>query len=338
MTSQNNELLITGPCSAESRTQVLRSAEAIQSICPDSIFRAGIWKPRTKPNSFEGVGAIGLEWLKEVKERYNLKTATEVATPYHVEECLKHDIDIMWIGARSTGNPFSVQAIADALQGTEQTIMVKNPMHADLPLWVGAFERLERAGIKNPIGIHRGFHRTIKSPLRNEPEWDLLSNFRALMPATKIICDVSHIAGDSVLVPLIAETAVKHHVDGLMIETHPNPTAALSDSKQQLTPKELETLLDCVFRSSPHLHSLRTEIDQTDAHLISLLSHRMKISQKIALFKHQHKLDLLQPERWEKVKLSNEALAKKYELNSTFIGELYELIHQASLNAQKQMR
>ena len=337
MIVSNNQLLVAGPCSAESRSQVLSVAKSVQSVIPDGIFRAGIWKPRTKPGSFEGVGTRGLQWLKEVKEQYKLKTATEVATPYHVEECLKHDVDVLWIGARSTGNPFSVQAIADSLKGTDKTVMIKNPMHTDLQLWIGAFERLEKAGIKNTVAIHRGFHGTAQSALRNEPEWNVLSDFRALMPNTKVICDASHIAGDSVLVPLIAQTAMKHQLDGLMIETHPNPTSALSDSKQQLTPQELETLLQFVFKPIQSLTSLRKEIDQTDNHLISLLAHRMNVSQKIALSKRHSKLEPLQPERWKAVQQNNRKLAHQYELDVQFVHKLYELIHQASINEQKRI-
>lgn len=337
MNIPNDQYIIAGPCSAESREQVLNTAAAIHSIHNDSIFRAGIWKPRTKPNSFDGVGVKGLQWLKEVKEQYQLKTATEVASPYHVEECLKNDVDVLWIGARSTGNPFSVQAIADALRGTDQLVMVKNPIHADVNLWIGAFERLEKNGIKNAVGIHRGFHYDGLSSFRNEPKWDVLSQFRSLMPQTKLICDVSHIAGNSMLVPMVAEQAMQQNVDGLMIETHQSPDQALSDAKQQVKPEELKKLLNWIYRSIYELDSLRKEIDQTDDQLIALLGRRMKIAQKIAHSKKQHELDSLQPERWKKVQYNNKSLAHKYELNSQFVHQLYELIHRESLQVQNKL-
>lgn len=338
MNIPNDQLLIAGPCSAESREQVLDTAAAIHSIHSGSIFRAGIWKPRTNPNSFEGVGVKGLQWLKEVKERYQLKTATEVASPYHVEACLKNEVDIMWIGARSTGNPFSVQGIADALKGTDQIVMVKNPIHADVKLWVGAFERLEKNGIKNVMGIHRGFHHDGPSFYRNEPKWDTLAQFRSLMPKTKVICDVSHIAGDSILVPMVAEQAMQYNLNGLMIETHPRPDSALSDAKQQIKPEELKKLLNCIYRSIQELDSLREEIDQTDDQLIALLGRRMKIAQQIAHSKKQHQLDPFQPERWEKVQCNNKSLAHKYEVNTKFIHQLYELIHKESLQVQNGLK
>lgn len=332
-----NQMLIAGPCSAESENQVMDTARQIHAIDPSIIYRAGIWKPRTKPGSFEGVGSKGLSWLKEVKDQYGLRTSTEVATPAHVEACLEHDIDILWIGARTTVNPFSVQEIADALRGSNKTIMVKNPIHADIHLWIGAFERLEKAGVTNTIGIHRGFHPAYKGILRNEPHWDLVDQFRELMPEKKIICDPSHISGDSLLVPSISEMAVKRNLDGLMIETHRDPSVALSDKNQQLRPNQLLALLDYLYGSSQDLLELREEINQTDEHLISLLARRMSIAQKIALSKRRDQLEILQPDRWGVVRDQNEKLASKYELDPLFVKGLYEMIHEASINQQKRL-
>jgi chorismate mutase len=332
-----NKTIIAGPCSAESSDQVMETARQIHAIDPAIIYRAGIWKPRTKPGSFEGVGSIGLSWLQEVKNTYGLKTATEVANPAHVEACLEHDIDILWIGARTTVNPFSVQAIADALRGSDKTIMVKNPIHADIQLWVGAFERLDKAGIKNTVGIHRGFHSGNNGILRNEPNWSALDQFSEMLPEKKIICDPSHIAGDSLLVPSISEMAMKRSMHGLMIETHRDPSVALSDKHQQLRPNQLVALLDYLFGTSQDLIELREEIDQTDEHLISLLARRMSIAQKIALSKRRDQLEIIQPDRWANVRSRNEKLADRHKLDPLFIDGLYEMIHEASIDQQKRL-
>lgn len=330
--------MIAGPCSAETQQQVLTTAERISKIDSSIIYRAGIWKPRTNPDSFQGIGNIGLEWLQEVKSTYGLKTATEIATPEHAEACLKAGIDVLWIGARTTVNPFSVQSIADALEGVDVPVMVKNPIHSDIQLWMGAFERLRKAGITQLSGIHRGFHHPGNPLFRNEPKWELVDQFKEIAPEIPVLCDPSHITGNSLLVPTIAEEAVKRNFDGLMIETHNRPTTALSDKAQQLRPKQLKALVNYLYSPSQDLSDLRQEIDQTDEHLISLLARRMSISRKIALSKRKDEIEIIQPDRWKKVQEKNAELAKNHELNSTFVNELYELIHEASIEQQRLLR
>lgn len=333
-----HQTMIAGPCSAETQQQVLTTAERISKIDSSIIYRAGIWKPRTNPDSFQGIGNIGLEWLQEVKATYGLKTATEIATPEHAEACLKAGIDVLWIGARTTVNPFSVQAIADALEGVDVPVMVKNPIHSDIQLWIGAFERLKKAGITQLSAIHRGFHHPENPLFRNVPKWELVDQFKKVAPEIPIICDPSHITGNSLLVPTIAEEAVKRNFDGLMIETHNRPTTALSDKAQQLRPKQLKALVNYLYSPSQDLSDLRQEIDQTDEHLISLLARRMSISGKIALSKRKDEIEIIQPDRWKKVQEKNAELAKNHELNSTFVNELYELIHEASIEQQRMLR
>lgn len=333
-----HQTMIAGPCSAETQQQVLTTAERISKIDSSIIYRAGIWKPRTNPDSFQGIGNIGLEWLQEVKATYGLKTATEIATPEHAEACLKAGIDVLWIGARTTVNPFSVQAIADALEGVDVPVMVKNPIHSDIQLWIGAFERLKKAGITQLSAIHRGFHHPENPLFRNVPKWELVDQFKKVAPEIPIICDPSHITGNSLLVPTIAEEAVKRNFDGLMIETHNRPTTALSDKAQQLRPKQLKALVNYLYSPSQDLSDLRQEIDQTDEHLISLLARRMSISRKIALSKRKDEIEIIQPDRWKKVQEKNAELAKNHELNSTFVNELYELIHEASIEQQRMLR
>ena len=235
--------LISGPCSAESESQMLQIAKQISEYFPNNIFRAGIWKPRTRPNSFEGVGDVGLKWMQSVKEETGMLTATEVANAFHVEKCLKHNIDILWIGARTVVNPFSVQEIADALKGTDIPVFIKNPINPDLQLWIGALERINNAGIKKIAAIHRGFHSFEKMPFRNDPKWELVIELKSLCPQLPIFCDPSHICGNTELLPYVAQKALDLAMDGLMIESHFNPKIALSDSKQQITPSLLFELL-----------------------------------------------------------------------------------------------
>lgn len=330
-------LIIAGPCSAETPEQVMQTAQSIAEISSDIIYRAGIWKPRTKPNSFEGVGEIGLKWLQEVKKETGLKTATEVATAEHVESCLKSGIDVLWIGARTTVNPFAVQAIADALHGTNIPVFIKNPMHGDVKLWAGAFERIQRAGISETVGIHRGFHAP-SALLRNPPHWELVDQFRALMPEVKVICDPSHISGNALIVPSISEQAVKRKADGLMIETHCSPETALSDKDQQLRPDQLKTLLGYLFGFSQEIQELRSEIDQTDEQLIALLGRRMEIAEKIAREKENRDIPILQSGRWSQAQERNRDLAKTYSIDPDFVHSLYEIIHRASIQHQELMQ
>src|SRR5262245_9652656 len=236
-------VIISGPCSAESESQVLTTAKAITGIYSSIIFRAGIWKPRTRPNSFEGVGVDGLRWLQSVKKETGMKVTTEVANAKHVEDCLKHSIDILWIGARTTVSPFAVQEIADALKGVDIPVMIKNPVNPDLQLWIGAIERFHQAGINKVAAIHRGFHSFEQSPFRNNPNWQIPVELKLTFPNLPLICDPSHICGNTELIPYISQKALDMDMDGLMIEAHMMPSIAKSDAKQQLTPAQLKELL-----------------------------------------------------------------------------------------------
>ncbi|MCH2223870.1 MAG: bifunctional 3-deoxy-7-phosphoheptulonate synthase/chorismate mutase type II [Crocinitomicaceae bacterium] len=330
-----NKCIIAGPCSAESREQVVSTAKSLAKIDSSIIYRAGIWKPRTSPGSFEGIGHKGLSWLKEVKETTGLKTATEVATPKHIEACLENDIDVLWIGARTTVNPFAIQELAEALRGTNKEILIKNPIHLDIKLWVGAFERMERCSVKNTKAIHRGFSDGSSGIYRNSPHWEQLKTFNNLIPEKDIICDPSHISGNALLVPSIAEKASKLNLNGLMIETHHDPSNALSDAKQQIKPEQLELLLNYLYEIPSELKMLRSEIDQTDEHLIELLARRMDISKKIAEVKHSNKLEIHQPNRWKSLQQRNKDIANNNQLDPAFIHTLYEIIHEASISTQK---
>ena len=333
--------LIAGPCSAESEHQMLTIAQELDGIA--DVFRAGVWKPRTSPNSFEGVGNKGLSWLKSVKQQTTLKVATEVATAKHVEDCLNAEIDILWIGARTTVNPFYVQEIAEALKGVDITVFVKNPIHPEFGLWLGAFERLNKMGIKNLAAIHRGFYSYEKSVFRNDPKWELPIKLREEFPHLPIICDPSHIAGKAALVEDIAQTAMDLNLDGLMIETHNHPTNALSDADQQLTPNKLKNLLqnlvlrdtklrDEVFKEQ--LLDFRNNIDVLDYQIIKLLNGRKNIVEAIANFKNENKLTIFQIERWFEILKTRKEVANNLGLDTQMIAEIFELIHKYSILTQ----
>ncbi|MDA7768373.1 bifunctional 3-deoxy-7-phosphoheptulonate synthase/chorismate mutase type II, partial [Flavobacteriales bacterium] len=298
-------LVIAGPCSAESREQVLTTAKGL--VNKATVFRAGIWKPRTRPNSFEGVGEKALPWLNDVKAETGLQVATEVATAQHVEACLKANIDILWIGARTTVNPFYVQEIAEALKGVDISVMVKNPLHPELSLWMGALERLNQVGINRLSAIHRGFFTLEKSAFRNEPKWELPIKLKRLAPDLPIICDPSHISGSPQMLAEVSQTAMDLNMDGLMIETHYNPSLALSDAQQQITPEKLGELLDnLILRSSTHpnaqfrsaLNKLRMEIDSIDKKLVEIVGQRTEIVKEIGRYKKENAVTILQIERW----------------------------------------
>ena len=279
--------VISGPCSAESESQVLAIANQNKSYT--DVFRAGLWKPRTSPSSFEGVGSQGLKWLQKVREKTGLSVATEVATPKHVEYCLEASIDMLWIGARTTVNPFYVQEIAEALKGVDIPVLVKNPVHPEIGLWIGALERFNKAGISKLSAIHRGFHNYKNSVYRNDPKWELPIKLRERVIDMPIICDPSHIAGKAELVEDIAQTAIDMNFDGLMIETHINPTKALSDADQQILPSQLNSILQkLVLKSSKlrdqkfrnELRVLRDKIDVLDKEIIALFQIRKEIVEK----------------------------------------------------------
>lgn len=337
-------LLIAGPCSAESEEQLLETARKLLATKRISAFRAGIWKPRTRPNMFEGVGEVGLEWLQTVKRETGLRTATEVASPEHVEQALKYGVDMLWLGARTSANPFSVQAIADALQGTDVAVLVKNPVNPDVQLWLGALERISRAGITRLAAIHRGFSSHEKSVFRNAPMWSIPIELKATCPNLPIICDPSHICGATELIPMIAQKALDLDMDGLMVESHNNPSCARSDAKQQLTPSQYEQMIHgLMLRSTTPmatpdagdlLNQLRKEIDMLDDEMIQRLSLRMKVVAKIAEYKKEHSITVLQMNRWSDIVYQRVQLGQAMGLSEEFMKKMFDLIHQESINKQ----
>lgn len=335
-------LIIAGPCSAESEEQVMNTAMAItgENI---HILRVGIWKPRTRPNTFEGVGSIGLDWAKKAAKAINRPVAVEVANPHHVEECLKKGIDILWIGARTTANPFSVQALADALKGVDIPVMVKNPVNPELDLWIGALERISNAGVTRLAAIHRGFSTIDKSKYRNKPKWEIPIELKRLIPDVPIICDPSHICGNRELLLTVAQQAIDLDFDGLMIETHIDPKSALSDAKQQITPNELDSLLRRIVYKKPfsddesfyhELEKLRADIDMFDNQLLDILSRRMEVSKKIGIIKEKSKITIYQQSRWDEIVNNRIKMGMSYELSEEFILNIYQSIHQESISRQ----
>lgn len=337
-------LLISGPCSAETEEQVLATAHALknQNI---SVFRAGIWKPRTRPNTFEGVGAEGLKWLTKVKQETGLKVATEVANAKHTYEALKHNIDVLWIGARTTVNPFAVQEIADALQGVDIPVFVKNPINPDLELWIGALERLNKAGITKLGAVHRGFSSYGDSAFRNAPNWQIPIELKRRFPELLIINDPSHIGGKRELIQGLSQKAMDLDFDGLMIEVHPNPDEAWSDAKQQLTPAQFEEVIkSLIIRSKgdtkeeqSKLCGLRKKIDYFDQELIEILEARMKVANEIGEFKRDNDMIVLQNNRWGEVIEQSIILGKTKGLSPEFVSKIFKAIHQESINNQTEI-
>ncbi|HRO40552.1 MAG TPA: chorismate mutase [Flavobacteriales bacterium] len=336
-------LLIAGPCSAESHGQVLATAEGIARNAPQvKVFRAGVWKPRTRPGGFEGIGEQALPWLAEVKERYGLLTITEVATPQHVEAALRGGVDMLWVGARTTPNPFSVQAIADALAGVDIPVFVKNPVNPDLQLWTGALERLFNAGLTRVAAIHRGFHWFGRSPYRNHPMWELPVRLKAAFPELEMIGDPSHIAGERSLLHGIAQQALDLNFSGLMIEAHHSPAEAKSDAAQQLDPAAMAQLLNSLsFRRSSADGPLRDElqehrdlIDRLDEEILQKMAARMEISGRIGAFKQAHNIAILQPGRWRRIMQAQHALAKELGLSPSFVQALMDAVHDESIRKQ----
>ena len=335
-------IIIAGPCSAESESQMLETAKRIkESNAEVPIFRAGIWKPRTKPNGFEGVGTIGLGWLKKVKQEYGFKTATEVANAHHVTAALEADVDILWIGARSTVNPFTVQEIAEALRGTDKPVFVKNPVNPDLALWIGALERLLGQDVKNLGVIHRGFSTYQKTKYRNIPNWQIALDFKNQYPNIPMLVDPSHICGNRTGLAGIAQEAMNVGYEGMIIESHCNPDEAWSDASQQITPEVLAELINnlqirnsdiSVFDDEMGRH--RTLISDLDFNLIELLSQRMKISEKIGTLKKENNIAIFQPERWKII--TEYALQKADEtgMSSEFIEKVFKAIHEESIEVQ----
>ncbi len=336
-------LLIAGPCSAESREQMLDTARGIRQYAPQvRALRAGIWKPRTRPETFEGLGEPALEWLVEAGKETGLLTMTEVANAQHVEACLKAGVNMLWIGARTTPNPFSVQEIADALKGVDIPVFVKNPINPDLQLWVGALERLARAGITRLAAIHRGFSWFERTPYRNSPMWEFPIRLKAAFPGLELLCDPSHVAGTRSRVAEVAQQALDLNFSGLMVETHRDPAHALSDAEQQLDPQALGHLVDSlIFRqrtadalSSDHLQQLRDLIDQLDEEILQKLGARMDITERIGEHKQEHNVAILQPERWERIMLRQLRLAEGLGLDPAFVEAFMNTIHQESIRRQ----
>ncbi|WP_341660519.1 bifunctional 3-deoxy-7-phosphoheptulonate synthase/chorismate mutase type II [Blattabacterium cuenoti] len=341
----NHPFIISGPCSAESEQQILETAKRLNSSYVQG-FRAGIWKPRTKPNNFEGIGKKGLEWLHKVKKSTGLMVATEIANAEHVKLAISFGIDILWIGARSTTSPFTIQEIADALEKeNNKIILVKNPIHPDIELWIGALERLSGKGIRKLGVIHRGFYTYKNSKYRNQPNWNLLLNFRTLLPRIPILCDPSHICGKKEGILDIAKKAYHFQYEGLMIESHCDPDQAWSDAQQQITPENLLEMLKTLTyieksdeKSKRSLDSFRILIDELDENIIALLAERMNISKKLGTFKKSSDIAIFQPSRWKDIMNKSINFGKSLGISEKFLEEIFQLLHQESIKIQNQIR
>jgi chorismate mutase len=344
--SKDKPFIMAGPCSAESEYQVLSTARALKKRGVD-LFRAGLWKPRTRPNNFEGVGTVGLPWLKKVKDEIKLPVTTEVANARHVELALEFEIDVLWLGARTTTNPFSVQDIADALSGVDVPVIIKNPINPDMKLWLGAVERIQRAGVRNIAVIHRGFNFFNNKKYRNSPLWEIPIEFRSLMPDIKMICDVSHIGGNREILGELAQQAMDLYYDGLMIEVHPKPDQALSDAKQQITPLQFERLIKNIIlrreilEESGHqkeIKLIRNHIDELDEHLIQLLGKRMVYAEEIGTIKRENDIPILQSVRWNQILEQAYGRGTKYGLSNEFVEIMNRQLEKFSSNgAQKRL-
>jgi len=338
-------LFISGPCSAESKTQLLDTCRQLKEI-GIPLFRAGVWKPRTRPNSFEGYGIKALPWLEEVQEELQTPFCVEIASPEHIELSLKHNIKIFWLGARTTVNPFNVQDIADALKGTDYPVLIKNPVNPDLALWIGAIERIYNAGIKKIVAIHRGFSTFQKSKYRNLPMWQIPIELKTIFPDLTIICDPSHMGGKRELILPLSQKALDLNYDGLIIESHIHPHEALSDAEQQVTPMQLSAILaqlkirknsnsDPIFNN--HLEDLRNKIDDLDQELVELLASRMNLVEQVGEYKKENNVTIFQIERWDEIFKTRPEWGSKMQLNKDFIAEIYKLIHVESIRKQTEV-
>ncbi len=333
--------LIAGPCSAETEGQVMSIAKDLAAQGNISLFRSGIWKPRTRPGMFEGVGSEGLKWLKRVKEETGLKTTVEVANAHHVYEALKFGVDVLWIGARTTVNPFSVQEIADALRGCDIPVMIKNPINPDLELWMGAFERLHKVGITRLAAIHRGFSSAAKSAYRNVPHFEIAIELMRRMPNLPIIGDNSHICGNRHMLQEVAQEMMDLNFDGLITEVHCNPDEAWSDAKQQITPERYKQMMsEIVIRAEKdagfleNIESLRVQIDAIDNEMMNMLQKRMSMAQDIGRYKKRNNISILQPERWNEILNSAVQKGRSRDLSDEFVIQLLSAIHQESIRHQ----
>ncbi len=338
-------MVIAGPCSAETEDQVMQIAQQLKDS-DVSVFRAGIWKPRTRPGGFEGVGAIGLKWMQKAKAATGLLLATEVANAAHVKLAIEHDIDILWIGARTTVNPFAVQEIADAVKGTDKIVLVKNPVNPDLSLWIGAIERIHNAGITKLGAIHRGFSTYEKTIYRNIPEWQIAIELQSRYPNLPIFCDPSHITGNREMILEVSQQALDLSYDGLMIETHIDPENAWSDAAQQVTPTKLKEIFkDLRIRKlttdadgyNEEMQKLRRDIDFTDAKLFDLLGSRMQIAEKMGALKNEENIAILQSHRWNAVLKSMLTMGEARGLSQDFVERIFKAIHQESITHQGKM-
>lgn len=333
--------IIAGPCSAETRSQTLHTAREL-AAAGVTAYRAGLWKPRTKPGGFEGVGAVGLEWLREVKETTGMAVSTEVATPAHVESALNAGIDFIWIGARTTANPFAVQEIADALKGADIPVWVKNPAAPDLELWIGAIERLRLAGVNQIGAIHRGFSSYAPDIYRNDPLWRIPIELRRRMPGLPVISDPSHIGGKRELIASISQQALDMGFNGLIIESHIDPDSARSDRAQQVTPSQLKQILDRLivrsdYTTTENIDLLRRKIDRIDNEILEALSRRMAVSREIGQYKKEHGMSALQTHRYDTILQSRVEAGRRMQLSPEFIKNIVEAIHQESVAQQIQI-
>jgi len=339
-------IVISGPCSAESEEQVLASCKGVAASGKVDILRAGIWKPRTRPNTFEGIGSVGLGWLKKASEETGLPCCVEVANAKHVFEALRMRVDILWLGARTTVNPFAVQEIAEALEGVDIPVMVKNPINPDLALWMGGLERLHAKGLKKLAAVHRGFNVPNSAPYRNRPMWSIPIELKNKIPGIQVVCDPSHIAGNRELIAPLSQKALDLNMDGLMIESHINPSVALSDAKQQVKPEALteilnslvirqETSSDPIFNSK--LSALREDIDNLDKDLVALLAKRMEVARQIGQFKKENDIQILQAGRWEEITATRKAEGVAGNLSESFLETYLKAIHQESIDQQTEV-
>ena len=334
-------MVIAGPCSAETQEQVMTTARDLAGK-GIKIFRAGIWKPRTKPGGFEGVGVEGLSWLKEVKQETGMYVSTEVATAKHVYECLKAGVDLLWIGARTTANPFAVQEIADALKGVDIPVLIKNPVNPDLELWIGALERINNAGLKRLGAIHRGFSSYDKKLYRNLPQWHIPIELRRRLPELPIFCDPSHIGGKRELIASLCQQAMDLNFDGLIVESHCNPDCAWSDASQQVTPEVLDYILNLLVirqetQSTESLGQLRKQIDECDDNIIQELAKRMRVAREIGMYKKEHNITVLQSGRYNEILEKRGEQAEQCEMGAEFMMKIFEAIHEESVRQQMEI-
>ena len=343
---QKRPLIISGPCSAETEEQVLQTAMRLAATGKVDIMRAGIWKPRTRPGSFEGIGTKGLPWLQQARKESGLPVAVEVATGKQVEDALHFDVDVLWIGARTTVNPFSVQDVADALRGVDVPVLIKNPINPDLELWIGAMERVAKAGIKNIGLIHRGFSSYGNTEYRNAPMWHLAIEMKRRYPELLLINDPSHICGRRDILQEVAQTAIDLDFDGLIIESHIDPDNAWSDAKQQITPEVLGTMLDNIrWRkedvASEEYHAalekLRQQINNLDDELMQILSQRMKVAESIGKYKKDNNITILQTNRWNSILERAFAKGEKFNLSKEFVTKYFDAVHMESINHQNKI-